>query len=101
MRHLGTLRGKGVIESSGHSLGDATFELDGYLVHPTQIVASGEVHMDAAELSNAFGRTDLVLSTSKGLRLSIRFSGKMLAPKAVVAHIDVRDGLPPAKTWKR
>jgi len=101
VRHLGVLRGSGQLESGGQSMGRADYEFDGYQVHPGQIVGSGEIHMNPELLNNAFGRNDLVLRTDDGHTLSIRFSGKMLAPTAGVAHADVREGLPAAKAWQR
>ena len=82
-------------------LGRADYEFDGYLLQPTQIVGSGEVHMPAEALSEAFGRKELVLLTDDGRRLSIRFSGKALAPGANIAHADVLEGLPEAREWRR
>jgi hypothetical protein len=52
-------------------------------------------------LAEAFGRNDLTLRTDDGRVLSIRFSGKRLAPSCGVAHADVRDGLPEEKQWRR
>ncbi|MGE4081085.1 MAG: hypothetical protein AB7F22_36690 [Reyranella sp.] len=101
MRHLGILRGSGMLECKGESLGRAEYELDGYLVRQGEIVASGEVHMEAAPLAEAFGRNGLVLRTDDGLVLSIRFSGKRLPPASTVAHADVRDGLPEENAWRR
>jgi hypothetical protein len=101
MRHLGVLRGGGVLECNGAPIGRAEYEFDGYLVRPGEIAASGEVHMDAAKLAEVFGRNDLTLRTDDGRVLSIRFSGKRLAPSCGVAHADVRDGLPEEKQWRR
>ncbi len=101
MRHLGVLRGSGVLECGGKSLGRAEYEFDGYLVKAGEIVASGEVHMDAAALADAYGRPDLTLRTEDGRLLSIRFSGKRLPPASAVAHADVRAGLPEEKAWRR
>jgi hypothetical protein len=101
MRHLGVLEGSGTLESGGHSLGRADYEFDGYLVGPGQVVASGEVHMPSIVLQEAFGRTDLVLQTDDGQSLPLRFSGKVLAQTADVAHADIREGLPPPAKWRR
>ena len=100
MRHLGILQGSGMVESGGHALGRADYELDGYLMKPGQVVASGEVRMAAGALHNAFGRSDLMLRTDDGRLLPIRFSGKGPAA-ADIAHVDVREGLPPPDAWKR
>jgi len=101
MRHLGVLRGSGVLDCKGEAIGRVEYELDGYFVRQGEIVASGEVHMDAALLAGAFGRNGLTLRTDDGLALSIRFSGKRLPPSSTVAHVDVRDGLPDEKAWRR
>ncbi len=101
MRHLGVIRGSGVLECKGESLGRADYEFDGYLVRQGEIAASGEIHMEAAELVEAFGRNGLVLRTDDGLALSIRFSGKRLPPSSTVAHADVREGLPEETAWRR
>lgn len=101
MRHLGVLRGSGMLGCKDESLGRADYEFDGYLVRQGEIVASGEVHMDPAVLADAFGRNGLTLRTDDGLVLSIRFSGKRLAPSSTVAHADVREGLPDEKAWRR
>lgn len=101
MRHLGVLRGNGVLERQGEAIGAARYEFDGYLVKQGEIVGSGEVHMDPAILADAFGRNDLTLRTEDGRVLSLRFSGKLPPPGKNVAHADVRDGLPPEKEWRR
>jgi hypothetical protein len=101
MRHLGVLRGSGTLGCKDESIGRADYEFDGYLVRPGEIVASGEVHMDAALLADAFGRNGLTLRTDDGLVLSIRFSGKRLPPASTVAHADVREGLPEEQAWRR
>lgn len=101
MRHLGVLRGSGMLDCKDESIGRVDYEFDGYLVRPGEIVASGEVHMDAALLADAFGRNGLTLRTDDGLVLSIRFSGKRLSPASTVAHADVREGLPHEKAWRR
>ncbi|MBS0521703.1 MAG: hypothetical protein JSR90_23615 [Proteobacteria bacterium] len=101
MRHLGVLRGSGVLESDGTSFGRADYEFDGYLVRVGEIVASGEVHMEPAALADAFGRANLILRTDNGRFLSIRFSGKKLPPASAIAHAEVRDGLPTEREWRR
>ena len=101
MRHLGVLRGSGMVEGNGQALGRADFEFDGYLVQPGEVVASGEVRMAPDALGNAFGRNDLSLRTDDGRVLSLRFSGKRLAAESDVAHAAVRGGLPDPKDWRR
>ncbi|MBS0219630.1 MAG: hypothetical protein JSR91_02705 [Proteobacteria bacterium] len=101
MRYLGALRGTGTLESSGEAMGRVDYEFDGYAPRPDQVVASGEIRMDADALSNAFGRRDLSLRTDDGHVLAIRFSGKRQSAPNNAAHVDVYDGLPPAKRWRR
>ena len=101
MRHLGTLRGSGMLECGGVALGRADYELDGYIVRPGEVSASGEVRMQPPLLSSAFGRKDLCLRTDDGQELSIRFSGKWLPETADTAHADVYAGLPTEKKWRR
>lgn len=101
MRHLGALRGTGLLEGDGTPIGPVQYELDGYLVRRDEIVASGEIHMDATLLAEAFGRRALVLRSDDGLALALRFSGKRLAAGSTIAHVDVREGLPAEKDWRR
>jgi hypothetical protein len=101
MRNLGVLRGSGILEHDGQPIGRVEYEFDGYLIRKGEIAASGEVHMDAALLGEVFGRQGLTLRTDDGRVLSLRFSGKRLAPSDGIAHADVRDGLPDEKEWRR
>jgi hypothetical protein len=101
MRYLGALCGSGVIESAGEAIGRADYEFDGYLMRPREIVASGEVRMKADELTNAFGRRNLVLRTDDGRLLPIVFSRQRMATSSDAAHVDVRGGLPDLKDWPR
>jgi hypothetical protein len=101
MRHIGVLSGSGVVECAGEAIGRADYELDGYLMRPGEIVASGEVRMKAEELTDACGRRDLILRTDDGRRLSIVFSRRRAAAASDAAHVDVRDGLPALKEWPR
>jgi hypothetical protein len=101
MRHLGVLRGSGVVECAGEAIGRADYELDGYLMRPGEITASGEVRMKAAELAKAFGRRNLVLRTDDGRQLAIFFSPRRVAASSDAAHVDVRGGLPDLKEWPR
>lgn len=66
MRHLGVLKGSGLLESIERELRRASYEFDGYLIHPAQVVGSGEVHIAAEVLSEAFGRKDLILRAWQG-----------------------------------
>ncbi|UYN96859.1 MAG: hypothetical protein KIT25_08015 [Enhydrobacter sp.] len=101
MRYLGALRGSGMLEQDGRPVGRADFEFDGYLVRRGEVVASGEVHMDSAQLADVFGSNGLTLRTDDGRVLSLRFSGKRLLPQDGVAHADVREGLPGEDEWRR
>ncbi|WIM09285.1 hypothetical protein [Enhydrobacter sp.] len=101
MRHIGVLRGSGTLESRGEVMGRADYELDGYLMRPGEVVASGEIRMAAGQLSNALRRRDLRLRTDDGRVLGIRFSGRRLGTPDDAAHADVHDGLPPEEDWQR
>ena len=101
MRHLGVLRGTGTLESRGEVMGRVNYEFDGYATRPGQVVASGEVRMEADALGNAFGRRDLSLRTDDGRVLAIRFSGRRHGMPVDAAHVDVYDGLPLEKEWHR
>jgi hypothetical protein len=101
MRHLGVLRGSGVVECAGEAIGRADYEFDGYLMRPGEVVASGEVRMNADELTNAFGRRNLILRTNDGRLLSIIFSPRRGPASSGAAHVDVRGGLPALKDWPR
>jgi hypothetical protein len=101
MRYLGPLRGTGTLTSDSGPLGQVSYELDGYLTQPGEVVASGEIHMNADALNAAFNRRDLSLKTDDGRTLGIRFSGKRTSSTSDVAHADVRGGLPETKEWTR
>ena len=101
MRYLGVLCGSGVMECDGEAIGRADYEFDGYLMRPGEIVASGEVRMKADELTNAFGRRNLILRTDDGRLLPIFFSRRRVAISSDAAHVDVRGGLPDLKEWPR
>ena len=101
MRHLGVLRGSGILERNGEAIGQTDYEFDGYLLKQGEVVASGEMRMDAGVLADAFGRNDLILRTADGRTLSIRFSGKLPPTGRTVAHADVRSGLPAEREWRR
>ena len=101
MQYLGVLRGAGTLECDDKPIAAVTYDLDGFLTRPGEVVASGEVRATAAALSDAFGRRDVHLRTEDGRILSVRFSGKRLNPASDAAHVDVGGDLPPAKQWKR
>jgi hypothetical protein len=101
MQYLGPLRGAGVLIGGTASLGRVDYELDAYLVRAGEVVASGEIRMNAEELNDAFDRRDLSLQTDDGHTLGLRFSGKRSSPSSDTAHADIRGGLPDAKRWRR
>ena len=101
MQYLGPLRGSGLLSCGTGQIGRANFELDAYLTRPGEVVASGEIRMQAEALNDAFGRRDLHLLTDEGRTLTIRFSGKRLNPSSDAAHVDVGGELPPPNTWRR
>lgn len=101
MRYLGVLRGTGTLTGESGSFGRVTYEFDGYLERPGEVVASGEIHMDPDSLNAAFGRRDLSLQTDDGRTLGVYFSGKRASGTSDIAHADVRGGLPEASEWAR
>jgi hypothetical protein len=101
LRHLGVLRGSGMLSCDGQDLGRADFEIDGYATRPGEVVASGEVRMASVALDQVYGRKDLVLTTDDGLALSVRFSPRRRGSPAGTAHADVIGGLPDADNWRR
>lgn len=101
MQYLGVLRGTGSLACGEESMGAVAYDLDGFLTRPGEVIASGEVRMDAASLNAAFGRRDVSLRTEDGRVLTIRFSGKRLNPESSAAHVDAAGDLPPPKKWKR
>jgi hypothetical protein len=101
MRYLGALRGSGQLLGEAGPIGRVDYEFDGYLMKPGEVVASGEIRMEADQLNDIFGRRDLRLQTDDGRLLDVRFSGKRVSPRASVAHADIRGGLPDAKDWRR
>ena len=101
MKYLGALHGAGMLVDPEGPLGRVDYELDAYLVHLAEVVASGEIRMNPEELKEAFGKRDLSLQTDDGRTLSLRFSGKRPGAASDAAHVDVRGGLPDAKEWRR
>jgi hypothetical protein len=101
MRHLGVLRGSGTLRCGGVVLGTAAYEIDGFSTRPGEVVGSGEITMEPAELANAFGRRDLELTTEDGKVLALRFSGGRLGPRVSAAHADILGGLPGEDEWHR
>jgi len=83
------------------SLGTATYEIDGYLVKPGEVAASGELRMTPRDLARAFGLPNLRLQTDNGRMLSVRFSGRKLTSGCSAAHADFGGDLPDATAWTR
>lgn len=101
MQYLGVLRGSGMLACGGEPIGRADYDIDGFLTRPGEVVGSGEIRMQPAELESAFGRTGLQLTTDDGRTFDVRFSGKRLAASEGAAHADITAGLPPPKEWRR
>jgi hypothetical protein len=99
MKYLGALRGSGMLVSVDEELGAATFEIDGYILRPGEVVASGELSMAPRDLARAFGLRLLRLRTSDGRELTVRFSARKLAAASTTAHADFAGDLPPAAAW--
>ena len=100
MKFLGRLRGNGTLVCGDETIGAADYDLDGYMTRPGEVVASGELRMPAADLQRSFGRRDLRLLTSDGKVFHLRISGKPSDSHGDATHIDVTEGLPPAKEWR-
>jgi len=102
MKYLGVLRGSGVLASANEGLlGAATYEIDGYLIKPGEVAASGELRMTPRDLARAFGQPNLRLRTKDGRSLSVRFSGRKLPSGCSAAHADFGGDLPDAMAWTR
>lgn len=99
MKYLGALRGSGTLVSADEELGAASFEIDGYILRPGEVVASGELSMAPKDLARAFGQRQLRLRTSDGRELTVRFSARKLATASTSAHADFGGDLPPASAW--
>ncbi len=98
MRFLGKLRGTGTLVSGDETIGQAEYELDGYVMRPGSVVASGELRMPSASLAEALLRRDLRLLTGDGRTLQLRITGK---PAGDAVHIDIAEGLPAERDWRR
>jgi hypothetical protein len=101
MRFLGKLRGTGTVDSNDGTIGPADYELDGYVMRPGAIVASGELHMASAALQRAHAGQGVRLVTADGRALPLRFTGKPSDRGGDVAHVDISEGLPEEKEWRR
>jgi hypothetical protein len=98
MRFLGKLYGTGTLASGDEKIGPAEYELDGYLRQPGAVVASGELRMAPEKLAEALHRRGLRLLTTDGRALTLRITGK---PMGDAVHIDIDEGLPPEREWRR
>lgn len=100
MRYLGRLHGRGVVTFDGRDIGRASYDIDGYAIHPHGITGSGEIRLGSDDLALVFGRRDVRLRTDDGHLLDLRFSDKDLRGDGDVAHVDVGGDLP-AGAWGR
>jgi len=101
VRFLGKLRGSGTLASADGTIGPADYELDGYAMRPGAVVASGELRMESGALQGVFDRRGLSLVTADGRVLPLRFTGKPSDRNGRIAHIDISEGLPSEKEWRR
>jgi hypothetical protein len=101
VRFLGKLRGSGTLASTDGTVGPADYELDGYVMRPGAVVASGELRMASGALREALGRHGLRLVTAEGRTLPLRFTGKPSDLNGQIAHIDISEGLPPEAEWRQ
>ena len=101
MKYLGALRGSGTLVSPEETLGAATYEIDGYLLKPGEIAASGELRMAPKDLMRAFGLRHLRLRTEDGRELTVRFTARKLAATSSGAHADFGGDLPAVADWGR
>lgn len=101
MKFLGKLRGSGTVASLHGTIGPADYELDGYLMRPGEVVASGELRMAAAALTEAHTGQGVRLVTADGHAYPLRFTGKPSDRGGDAAHVDISEGLPGEKEWRR
>lgn len=101
MRFLGKLLGTGTVANADGTIGPADYELDGYVIRPGAIVASGELRMASGELQRAHAGAGVRLVTEDGRTLPLRFTGKLSDLGGDIAHIDISEGLPDEKEWRR
>ena len=101
MRHLGRLRGGGMLSVPGQDLARVEYEIDGFCTRPGEVLGSGEIRMAPEALDRVFGMRDLVLTTDDGHALTMRFSGRRRDAGDDAAHVDVTGGLPAADRWRR
>ena len=104
MRFLGKMRGSGTVANASGTIGPADYELDGYVVRPGAIVASGELRMASAALAQAHGGDDVRLTTADGtfaLRFTAKPSDRGGDAARGASHVEISEGLPDEKAWRR
>jgi hypothetical protein len=101
MRFLGRLHGDGTLVSGEGTIGPVAFELDGYVMRPGSVVASGELRMAPGQLEQAAHRRDLRLLMDDGRALALRITGKPTDHKRGAVHVDIFEGLPLESEWQR
>lgn len=101
MRYLGNLHGLGVVTHENRDIGRASYDIDGFAIHPRGVTGSGEIRLGPSDLARVFGRRDIRLRTDDGRLLDLRFSDKRLRDDDDAAHVDVAGDLPTtAGTWR-
>ncbi|MBS0527053.1 MAG: hypothetical protein JSS04_25725 [Proteobacteria bacterium] len=95
------MRGSGTLAAADGTIGPADYELDGYLMRPGAVVASGELQMACGALDATVDRPGLRLITAEGHVLPFRFTGKSSDRRGRFAHIDISEGLPAEGEWRR
>lgn len=100
MRFLGKMRGSGTVANADGAIGPADYELDGYVVRPGNIIASGELRMASTALARAHDGAAVRLTTADGT-FALRFTGKPSDRGGDAAHVEISEGLPTEKEWRR
>lgn len=101
MRFLGKMRGSGTVAGVDGTIGPADYELDGYVISPGAIVASGELRMAAAALARAHDGEGIRLVMADGATFALRFTGKPADRGGEAAHVEISEGLPEEREWRR
>lgn len=101
MRFLGKLRGSGTLAGAEGAICPADYDLDGYLIRPGAVVASGELHVVLGALKATLDRRALHLLTAEGQVLPLRFTGKPSEQLGEIVHVDISEGLPAEHEWGR
>ena len=98
MKYLGSISGRGVLQSGGVSIADANYELEGYVQRVGSVTGSGEIGVGASVLETLFDQPDLQLITSNGTLLDIKFTDKKIRSGEYV-HVDVFGDLANNAKW--